>query len=223
MGTVPNRTTSPPGATQIMPAGNEALDELARQKWAESRERAAAAEARSREAAARAQVAAAAFAGYGSGSDNEGRDPASAFADYGSDSDNGESGDMGTGGSSNSASDVKVVESDLPIQSTDKAPRSPSRLPRAESGGRAGAHEEGCATLALTSRCASNSCMLGELEPEQALKKRKTLPASRDALTSAVPAVEDLLALQPREPTKEEQRAELNAEQARRIEELFFW
>ena len=36
-------------------------------------------------------------------------------------------------------------------------------------------------------------------------------------------AVEDRLSLQPKEPSKEERMAELNAEQARRIEELFFW
>ena len=54
-------------------------------------------------------------------------------------------------------------------------------------------------------------------------KRKKLLPASSDALSSAVPAVEDRLALQPKEPTNEERRAAVNAEQAQRIQELFFW
>ena len=53
--------------------------------------------------------------------------------------------------------------------------------------------------------------------------KKQKVPAAQDALKAALPAVEDLLALQPKEPTKEEKREDLNAEQARRIEELFFW
>jgi hypothetical protein len=39
----------------------------------------------------------------------------------------------------------------------------------------------------------------------------------------ARPAAEDRLAQQPKEPSREEKKAEFNAEQARRIEELFFW
>ena len=54
-------------------------------------------------------------------------------------------------------------------------------------------------------------------------KRRKQLPQAVDALASAAPAVSELLALQPKEPSQEEQRASLHAAQAKRIEELFFW
>ena len=86
-----------------------------------------------------------------------------------------------------------------------------------------GASGPGAGARARAERFACGRDDTRESTAAAAAKRRRVLPASCAALTDAKSAVEDRLSLQPKEPSKEERRAELNAEQARRIEELFFW
>jgi len=173
------------------------LGSLASHKWAASQARAAAAAAAAAAARVQACAAASAFAAYGSDSEEEGAARMAAVAEYESGEEGGGRGaEGGDGGGERDA--IRATHS----------PRSV--------GARGGGEGEGGALA-----CGRDDTR--ESTAVAAAKRRRVLPASCAALTDAKSAVEDRLSLQPKEPSKEERRAELNAEQARRIEELFFW
>jgi hypothetical protein len=191
------------------------LGGLALQKWAASQARAAAAAAIAQAASSssvfteygsdnepKQAVALAAVAGYGSGSDSEPEqtETRATVAGYGSGGPaqgegDGEDEGEGEGECSSSALAFVRVEGGGPARSA-----GPSDYPK---------------ELRSTHSDAANG--------SAAAKRRRLLPSSCTALVDARPAAEDRLAQQPKEPSREEKKAEFNAEQARRIEELFFW
>jgi hypothetical protein len=185
-----------------------ALGTLAEQKWLEARRRREEGAA----AAAAAASAVALFAGYSSDCDEVSSHAAlGAMAGYGSDDEE--------GGGEGRRYDKKIAAEGHSCQ----------RLDQEASGEKedidAGAESQDRSQRGPFWLVAGRIDKRGVSEKSEAphAKRPKVLPASIDALTAAVPAVEDLLALQPKEPSKEVLKAELNAEQARRIEELFFW
>ena len=133
-----------------------------------------------------------------------------AFAGYGSDSDGAAGAMAGALGAYGSDSESEGGEKDVGGQ---------RRLDWQEKV-QEGADEE--SVKGAAKRAALERQQLLEKEEPQPKRKRR-LPDLCDALSSAMPAVQDRLALQPPEPSKEDQKAERNAEQARAIEELFFW
>ena len=187
-----------------------ALGTLAEQKWLEARRRREEGAA----AAAAAASAVALFSGYSSDCDEVSSHAAlGAMAGYGSD-------DEEEGGGEGRRYDQKIAAEGHSCQRLDQ-----------EASGEKDDIDAGAERSQDRSERGPFWLVAGRIDKRGAsekseaphAKKPKVLPASIDALTAAVPAVEDLLALQPKEPSKEVQKAELNAEQARRIEELFFW
>jgi hypothetical protein len=170
------------------------LGGLARQKWAASQARAAAVAAIAQARASSSSV----FAEYGSDNEPEHAVSLAAVAGYGSGSDS------------------------EPAQTETRA-----TVAGYGSGGPASVHNEGGgpaqSAVPSDNPRESRSTQSDAADGSTAAKRRRLLPSSCTALVDARPAAEDRLAQQPKEPSREEKKAELNAEQARRIEELFFW
>ena len=186
-----------------------ALGGLASQKWAASRQRAVAA------ATAASATVVDAFALYGSDSDDGGspaKEVLGAVVDYGSGPES--SAELGEGAATS-------LLTDEPARARGDGDKRAGSAGREHGGAGDAAPPPGGKEHVQNESRGAHDGGVAERPPK---KRSRALPGACDALSAAAPAAAATIAIErSQEPSREQQRAALHAEQAERIRELFFW